>query len=241
MSQHSAEPAQLKKAFARIDTWVFDLDNTLYPPHADLWPKIDARITAFIANKLALDAVEARHLQKAYYQKYGTSLRGLMDLHHVDPAEFLAFVHEIDRTSLAPHPALGDAIAALPGRKLIFTNGPRHHAQETALQLGIHHHFEDIFDIVAADLIPKPNAGAYELFFKKHDVNPQTAAMFEDIAKNLVVPHLKGMVTTLVIPQDGLTDHRDEADRTAGTLSDLDAPFVDFVTRDLQDFLTALN
>eukprot|EP01037_Dinobryon_pediforme_P002456 gene2456-2494_t len=151
-----------------------------------------------------------------------------MDLHNVDPAEFLAFVHEIDRTSLAPHPELGEAIAALPGRKLIFTNGPRHHATETALQLGIHHHFEDIFDIVAADLIPKPAVAAYEMFFKKHDVNPKTAAMFEDIAKNLVVPHLKGMVTTLVIPQLGLIDHRDEADRTAGTLSDLDAAFIDF-------------
>ena len=241
MSLHSADPATLREAFAGVDTWVFDLDNTLYPPHSDLWPKIDVRITAFIADKLALDAVEARQLQKAYYQKYGTSLRGLMDLHQVDPAEFLAFVHEIDRTSLAPHPELGKAIAALPGRKLIFTNGPRYHAQETALQLGIHHHFEDIFDIVAADLIPKPNVQAYELFFKKHDVNPKTAAMFEDIAKNLVVPHLKGMVTTLVIPRDGLIDHRDEADRTAGTLSDLDAPFVDFITRDLQDFLTAFG
>ena len=238
MSLHSADDAARRAAFAEVDTWVFDLDNTLYPPDADLWPKIDLRITAYIADRLNLGPVEARGLQKAYYQKYGTSLRGLMDLHDVDPKDFLAFVHDIDRSTLAPNPDLSAAIAALPGRKLIFTNGPRHHAEDTARQLGLHQHFEDIFDILAADLIPKPNAEAYTLFFKKHEVNPKKAAMFEDIAKNLVVPHLSGMVTTLVIPFGDKIDHRDEADRTAGSLQDARSPFVDFVTQDLKDFLT---
>jgi putative hydrolase of the HAD superfamily len=241
VSSHSADFDTRRAAFAEVDTWVFDLDNTLYPPHADLWPKIDERITSYIAKKLNLGSIEARELQKAYYQKYGTSLRGLMDLHNVEAQEFLDYVHDIDRSSLEPNPVLSAAIAALPGRKLIFTNGPRDHAQHTAEQLGIHQHFDDIFDILAADLIPKPNAETYALFFKKHDVNPKKAAMFEDLAKNLVVPHLHGMVTTLVIPKADLIDHRDEADRTVGSLDDLTSAFIHFVTNDLQDFLTAFG
>lgn len=239
MSQHSADFATRRAAFAEVDTWVFDLDNTLYPPHADLWPKIDERITSYIAQKLALGRVEARDLQKAYYQKYGTSLRGLMDLHDVEPLEFLDFVHDIDRSTLEPNPKLAAAIGALPGRKLIFTNGSRIHAENTAIQLGIRPHVDAIFDILAADLIPKPNAEAYSRFFNVHQVEPKRAAMFEDIAKNLVVPHLSGMVTTLVIPKQGLIDHRDEADRTAGSRDDLTSPFIHFVTDDLEDFLLA--
>lgn len=229
------------EAFAHIDTWVFDLDNTLYPPHADLWPKIDERITTYIAARFELDRVAARQMQKAYYHEYGTSLSGLMQRHHVDPHEFLDFVHDIDRSSLLPNADLGAALAALPGRKLVFTNGSHYHAHSTCTSLDIVHHFDGIFDIVAAEMVPKPHFDTYQRFFKRHDVNPARAAMFEDIVKNLTVPHSVGMKTVLVIPQLGAIDHRDEGDRSLGSVADARNPEVDFVTDDLVRFLQTLS
>jgi putative hydrolase of the HAD superfamily len=175
-------------------------------------------------------------LQKHYYHRYGTTLRGLISEHEVEPNEFLAFVHEIDRSSLAPNPPLAAEIAALPGRKLILTNGSRDHALRTAAQLGLGALFEDAFDIMAANMIPKPAAEAYETFFKKYDVDPMRAAMFEDIARNLVVPHQRGMTTILVTPRVDQKDHREADDR-----HDEDSPTIDFATSDLAGFLQAVN
>ena len=191
-------PDETRAAFAHVTTWVFDLDNTLYPPSSDLWPKIDQRITVFLAQMFGLDGMSSRALQKYYYQKYGTTLRGLMEDHQISSAEFLEFVHDIDRSSILPDHTLAEAITRLPGRKLILTNGSRKHALQTAKQLGIDHMFEDIFDIVAADLMPKPAAETYQRFFDRHAVDPARAAMFEDIAHNLAVPHARGMKTVLV-------------------------------------------
>jgi len=219
--------------FSRIDTWVFDLDNTLYPADSDLWPKIDARITLFLADLLGLDGMSSRALQKYYYERYGTTLRGLMQEHAVSPEDYLAFTHDIDRSSLLPNLSLASAIAALPGRKLILTNGSRDHALRTATALGLEAMFEDIFDIVAADFTPKPEAATYERFFDKHAVDPERAVMFEDIARNLLVPHQRGMTTALVVPKPGQTDHR-EAFEIAGAAA---LPHVDFVTSDLEGFL----
>lgn len=220
--------------FAHIDTWVFDLDNTLYPPDCDLWPKIDHRITLFIANLFGLDGISARALQKFYYQRYGTTLRGLMEDHAVGSADFLAFVHDIDRSSLVPNLSLARAITALPGRKLILTNGSRDHALRTAEALGLAAMFDDIFDIVDAELLPKPQLAAYERFFDRHAVDPRTAAMFEDLARNLIIPHQQGMVTVLVAPKPGQPDHREAFEIAAATAS----PHVDFVTSDLGRFLS---
>jgi putative hydrolase of the HAD superfamily len=228
-----ADPAIAR--FAHVDTWVFDLDNTLYPSDSDLWPKIDERITLFLAELFGLDGMSSRALQKFYYQRYGTTLRGLMMEHAISAEEFLEFVHDIDRSSLAPNHSLATSITALPGRKLILTNGSRKHALDTARQLGIDHMFEDIFDIVAADLVPKPAAETYQRFFDKHGVDPARAAMFEDLTHNLVVPHARGMVTTLVVPKLGQVDHRDAWDIAGG-----EAPHIDFVTNDLEGFLSRL-
>jgi putative hydrolase of the HAD superfamily len=230
------EPAAEAGRFAHIDTWVFDLDNTLYPPDCDLWPKIDQRITLFLANLFGLDGISARALQKYYYQRYGTTLRGLMEDHAVGAAEFLAFVHEIDRSSLVPNLSLATAITALRGRKLILTNGSREHALRTAEALGLAATFEDIFDIVAADLLPKPEPKAYERFFDKHAVDPKRAAMFEDLDRNLVIPHQKGMTTVLIVPKPGQSDHR-EAFEIPGTEI---LPHVDFATYDLEGFLAEI-
>jgi putative hydrolase of the HAD superfamily len=209
---------------------VFDLDNTLYPASSDLWPLIDDRITLFMMRLFGLDALSLRALQKHYYLRYGTTLRGLMTEHGVDAAEYLAFVHDIDRTSLLPNHSLAAAIAALPGRKLILTNGSRDHATKTALQLGIDHLFDDIFDIIAADFIAKPHEGAYERFFAAHGVDPARAALFEDIDRNLIVPHQRGMITVLVT-------HDERHAREHWEIAQGGEAHVDFVTGDLVGFL----
>ena len=219
-----AVPAN-RARFAHVHTWVFDLDNTLYPFGSDLWPQIDQRITAFFTSTFGMDGLSARALQKYYYEQYGTSLRGLMLEDGIDSDSFLGFVHDIDRSSLLPNPPLAAAIAALPGRKLILTNGSRDHALRTAERLGIEHLFEDMFDIVAADLVPKPAAAAFDRFFDKHGVDPRHSAMFEDLSKNLVVPHARGMATVLV------QEHETSA---------ANAAHVDFATTDLVEFLQSI-
>ncbi len=222
--------ARLSASFAGVETWVFDLDNTLYPAGSTIWPAVDKRITLYLASMFGLDGLSARSLQKHYYQRYGTTLRGLMEEHEVRADEFLDFVHDIDRTGLSPDPDLGQALLALPGRKLILTNGSREHALRTTEQLGLHKVFEDVFDIVAAELVPKPDPSVYDRFFERHAVNPARAAMFEDLARNLVVPHARGMRTILVTPRG--SDHR-EAWEAEGVAE----PYVDFVTDDLTGFL----
>ncbi len=226
------EAARIAKAFAAIDTFVFDLDNTLYPASSDLWPKIDDRITLFMSRLFGLDGISLRALQKHYYLRYGTTLRGLMQEHGVDAHLYLAYVHDIDRSSLAPDHSLAAAIAALPGRKLILTNGSRAHAMETARQLGVDHLFEDVFDIVAADFVAKPHEEAYARFFDRHEIEPKRAVLFEDIARNLVSPHAKGMTTVLVKPARDLAHAREPWEASHG-----DEPHVDFVTGDLTAFL----
>jgi putative hydrolase of the HAD superfamily len=226
---------RLKQRFASIDCFVFDLDNTLYPIDCDLWPKIDARITLFMAALFGLDGLSSRALQKYYYHRFGTTLRGLMEQHEVDPHDFLDFVHQIDRSSLLPNHGLAEAIGALPGRKLILTNGSREHALKTAEALGLGDLFEHIFDIAAADFIPKPALLTYERFFAACGVEPKTAVLFEDLARNLVVPHEKGMVSVLVVPKPDQLDWRDAIES-----SGRHDPHIDFVTSDLEAFLRAI-
>jgi putative hydrolase of the HAD superfamily len=232
---HPHLPGEIARRFSHVTTWVFDLDNTLYPAGSDVWPKIDQRITLFMAELFGLDGMSSRALQKYYYERYGTTLRGLMSEHDITAEEFLSFVHDIDRSSLKPDHTLAGAIAALPGRKLILTNGSREHALRTAEQIGIHHLFEDIFDIVAANLLPKPHAETYELFFAQHGVDPTSAAMFEDIAHNLVTPHARGMVTTLVVPRASDKVEREQWEIATGA-----EPHVDFITDDLAVFLEGI-
>jgi putative hydrolase of the HAD superfamily len=231
----AARKLEMRERFAHVNTWVFDLDNTLYPPDSDLWPKIDQRITLYLAHLHGLDGLSARALQKYYYLRYGTTLKGLMDEHAIDAKDFLQFVHDIDRTSLLPNAQLGMALAALPGRKLILTNGSHEHALRTMQRLGIDEHFEDIFDIAAAGLVPKPEPEAFQRFFDKHAVDPASAAMFEDLERNLIVPHARGMVTTLVVAGRGVVDQREAAEQTDGLSGN-----VDFVTSDLDGFLRGI-
>jgi putative hydrolase of the HAD superfamily len=228
----------LRARFGHVTTWVFDLDNTLYPPDSGIWPKIDERITLFLIELFGIDGLSARALHKHYYSRHGTTLTGL-GAEHVELTErYLEFVHDIDRSALKPDPILAREVERLPGRKLIFTNGSRNHAILTARQLGLDGLFEDAFDIVAAGLASKPDEAAYNAFFERFQVDPRAAAMFEDMAKNLAVPKARGMTTTLVTTKPGQADHRDAHDRTTVQGQTADA---DFVTDDLGEFLSRLN
>jgi putative hydrolase of the HAD superfamily len=230
----AAAPAQ--RGFSHVDTWVFDLDNTLYPHHLNLWQQVDERIREYVARFLDVGREEAFRVQKDYYRRYGTTMRGLMTEHGLDPDDFLDFVHEIDHSPLTPDAALGAAIEALPGRKLILTNGTRKHAEAVTRRLAIGHHFEGVFDIVAAELEPKPAPQTYDRFLKAHGVDPARAAMFEDLARNLAVPHALGMTTVLVVPRGTR-----EVFREAWELEGRGEAHVDHVTEDLAAFLQGIR
>ncbi len=221
--------------FAHVTDWVFDLDNTLYPHHTNLFSQIDVKMTAYVSEMLSLSREDARKLQKELYREYGTTLAGLIQRHGVDSDDFLQKVHDIDYSWLVPDPVLGASIRQLPGRKFIFTNGDRGHAERAARQLGILDHFDDIFDIVAADLTPKPARQTYERFAALHAVTGPNAVMFEDLARNLAVPKSLGMTTVLVVPRNFEPTFSEIWEQDANYEDD-----VDFVTDDLGTFLSSI-
>jgi len=218
--------------FHGINAWVFDLDNTLYPSHTNLFQQVDRRILDYVQRLLKLDADDAHHVQKDYYQRYGTTLRGLMEEHGIGADEFLEYVHDIDHSGIEPDPRLTSAIARLPGRKFILTNGSRRHAEKIAEKLGFTDHFEDIFDIVSSKLLPKPNHEAYDRFVAATGVTPAETAMFEDLARNLVVPKALGMQTVLVIPAGTREVFQEDWE-----LEGRNADHIDYLTEDLGVFV----
>ena len=228
-SNHSADEI---RRLSHVREWVFDLDNTLYPRTSDLFAQIDWRMTDYVADLLDLPKDEARRIQKELYREHGTTLRGLIERYDVDPHDFLARVHDIDYSPVEPNPALGAMIAALPGRKHIFTNGDVPHARRTTDRLGITDHFTNVFDIVAADLEPKPARGPYERFLEATGIDAGAAVMFEDMPRNLIVPHEMGMRTVLVLPTGfegtGAQAWEHEVERRET---------IDFATDHLDDFL----
>ena len=224
------------RGFAHIDTWVFDLDNTLYPASCRLFDQIDVKMGKFVAALLGVDDAEAKLRQKALFYKYGTTLRGLMTEHGIAPGDFLGAVHDIDHSPVPANPLLDQALHALPGRKLIFTNGTVAHAEKVLARIGITRHFEDIFDIVHSDFIPKPEMEPYRKFVARTGIRPETAAMFEDIARNLEAPHALGMTTVLVVsPENRDAEHLNRA--TGGS----EQEHIHHVTDDLAGFLMNLG
>src|SRR4051794_29216660 len=158
----AAAPGRRAADFAAIDTWIFDLDNTLYPASCNLFDQIHRRMGEFIAGLLDVDLDEAKRLQKTYFREHGTTLRGLMTVHNIDPRDFLDHVHQIDLAPVPPDAALAAALAALPGRKLVFTNGTVKHAENILAHLGIEGHFAGTFDIEACAYVPKPDPAGYD-------------------------------------------------------------------------------
>lgn len=223
------------QAFSHVRDWVFDLDNTLYPHHSNLFSQIDVKMTGYVSDLLSLSREDARKLQKELYLEYGTTLSGLMARHKIDPDDFLEKVHDIDYSWLVPDPVLGAAIHQLPGRKFILTNGDRSHAERAARQLGILDNFDDIFDIIAAGLTPKPARETYDKFVQLHGIAGESAAMFEDLARNLEVPKALGMTTVLIVPRNFEPTFSEIWERDPTNEDD-----VDFVTDDLAGFLNAI-
>ena len=183
-----------------IDVWLFDLDNTLYPPETEFMGLIEARMTQFVARHVGLSHDEAHALQKKYYHENGTTLAGLMANHGVDPADYLDQVHDVSLDGLKPDPDLAKALARLPSRRLVFTNGDANHAARVLGKLGIASAFEDVFHIASADYIPKPDPATFDRMIKAHGVDPRRAAFFEDSEKNLAPAAAIGMTTVLVGP-----------------------------------------
>ena len=184
--------------FTEAEAWVFDLDNTLYPASSNLFDQIDHNITTFIAKNLQLEWEDAYSVQKTYFHEYGTTMRGLMDHHGIDPAEFLEYVHDIELSPVKPSPVLNRALNRLPGRKFIFTNGSTDHTHRVIARLGVGHHFEAIFDIVESDYVPKPEPAVYARLVERYRINPTTTVMVDDIARNLVPAAVLGMTTVWV-------------------------------------------
>jgi len=187
-------PADLE----HVETWIFDLDNTLYAASTGLFSQIDRRMTEFIAKKYRLDTESAGRMRHAYYLSHGTTLSGLMEAEGLEPHEFLAYVHDIDLSPLVPRPDLAAALTRLPGRRFVYTNGSHAHAERVMDKLGVLSLFEAIHDIAAARYCPKPQRAAYEALLAEHAIAPESAAMFEDMPRNLEAPHALGMTTVLV-------------------------------------------
>jgi putative hydrolase of the HAD superfamily len=191
-------PAPGGRALREIETWIFDLDNTLYPASCRLFDQIHARMTHFIADRLDLTLEAALTVQKTYFRAHGTTLRGLMTVDRVDPEDFLNFVHQVDLSGVPRDAVLIAALAALPGRKIVHTNGSHRHAERLLDHLGIAASFCGIVDIAAAGYQPKPELAGYHTLLQRHRVNPFTALMVEDMAKNLVPAATLGMTTAWV-------------------------------------------
>ncbi|MDT0508188.1 pyrimidine 5'-nucleotidase [Novosphingobium sp. MMS21-SN21R] len=193
---------------SRVDCWIFDLDNTLYPPSTRLFDQIDQRMGEYIQNLLGCDPVEARRVQKLYFHDHGTTLSGLMHYHAIDPYEFLGFVHDIDMAPLGAAPRLAGRLAALPGRKLVFTNGDDAYAARVLGALGLADSFDGMWDIHAMNYRPKPEISAYSSMIEALAITPETAVFVEDMAQNLAPAKALGMQTIWL---DLATDWGDRA------------------------------
>ena len=228
-------------SFGHVTDWVFDLDNTLYPAECDLFAEIDTRMTDFVSRLQVLHLVEARKVQKDYYATYGTTLSGLMQVHQIDPADFLHHVHDIDLSPLPDLPVLREAIRALPGRKFVYTNGSRRHAERVVDKMRLADLFHGSFGIEDAEYAPKPHRDSYDRFCALHTVAPHEAIFFEDLARNLLPAKDMGF-TTVLVHSDKDWSHEPIEARPAN-LQDLlgdDGPdHIDYVTGDLAAFLEA--
>lgn len=212
-----------RDAFSHVTTWVFDLDNTLYPPSARLFDLIEVRMTAWVMQALGVERAEADRLRAHYWHTHGTTLAGLMREHDVDPAPYLEDVHDISLESLLPDPALAARIRALPGRRIVYTNGCAPYAERVLAARGLSGLFDAVYGVEHAGFLPKPERGAFDAIFAQDALVPAQAAMFEDDARNLAVPHALGMRTVHVAPTRA------------------DAPHVQFHTDDLSSFLSKLT
>lgn len=199
----------VKHDFSHVETWVFDLDNTLYPPEMCLFDQIEVRMTAWVMDALSVNETEADRLRKHYWAEYGTTLAGLMREHDVDPGPYLTDVHDISFDVLSIDTALADAIGSLPGRRIIYTNGTAPYAQRVIEARGLSGLFDAIYGVEHAGFLPKPEVEAFTKVFAQDGLHPPKAAMFEDEPRNLAAPKSLGMRTVHVAPAPVSADHID--------------------------------
>ena len=212
----------LKNSFCHVTQWVFDLDNTLYPPEARLFDQIEVKMSAYVMASLGVDQTTADQLRRDYWRDYGTTLAGLMREHNVDPGPYLFDVHDIDLSHLNKDPALASAIDTLPGRKIVYTNGTAPYARQVLAARGLDQVFEAVYGVEEANFLPKPELEAFETIFALDGIQPRQAAMFEDEARHLQVPHSLGMQTIHVAP------------------APVTAPYLQHHTNNLRQFLELL-
>ncbi|MGD9638265.1 MAG: pyrimidine 5'-nucleotidase [Alphaproteobacteria bacterium] len=215
-----------KKDLAEIETWIFDLDDTLYSASTTLFEQIEIRIREYISTYFKINDSEAFELQKGYYQKYGTTLRGLILEKGMEPDDYMEKVHDLDLTVLSPNPNLDKALSKINGKKYVFTNGPKEHAERVTAKIGIRHHFAGFFGAREGDLIPKPELVTYQKMLKTYNIDPKKAALFEDSQRNLKPAHDLGITTIWV---RNLTDKLTPVDKSP--------EYCDFITDDLVAWL----
>jgi putative hydrolase of the HAD superfamily len=196
-----------KASFSHVRHWVFDLDNTLYPPSVRLFDQIEVKMTQFVMDALGVDHPTANTLRADYWHKYGTTLAGLMREHDVDPAPYLTDVHDISMHALEPDPDLARYISALPGRRIVYTNGSAPYAERVLAARGLSGLFDAVYGVEHAGFRPKPERAAFQAVFDRDGIDPQTAAMFEDDVRNLSAPHDMGMRTVHVAPEPHKADY----------------------------------
>ena len=214
-----------------IDTWIFDLDNTLYSADSGIFQQVGELMSKFVSNHLNIDIKEAKKIRSKYYRQYGTTLRGMMDNHGVDPEIFLKEVHKLDYSIVKPNHKLNEELAKLKGRKIIYTNANQQHANDVLVQLKLTDMFDNIFDIKMADYVPKPEVKPYMKFIEKFDINPVCSAMFDDIAKNLVPAKNVGFTSIWV--DAGYENFMDDIESSKN--------YLDYKTKDLSFFLDRVN
>jgi len=237
VSPHNLTPPQAGTGipdFSHVRDWIFDLDNTLYRADNGIFAQIDANMTRFVARLLGMEKDAARLVQKQLYRDHGTTLAGLVAVHKIDPEPYLDFVHDIDLSCLAPDPALRDALTRLPGRRFVFTNGCRNHAGRILERLQLADLFDQVWDIRTIGFIPRPDAAAYDAAVAAGGVAPAKAAMFDDIARNLVVPHDMGMTTVWL-------DCEGDWSRQGPEFPVASSAHIDHETRELGLFLSTIR
>ena len=217
------------KNLQKIKYWIFDLDNTLYSGKTRVFEQVDKKMSKYISEKLNVNIVEAKEIQKNYFYEYNTTLNGMINNHKIDANEFLEFVHDVDIDFLKKDSLLNEELMKLDGKKIIFTNSSRKHAMNVIRKIGIDQHFDDIFDIVDSEFVPKPDIVSYKKLVEKHKIDPKLCVFIEDIARNLKPAYEMGMKTIWI--------ENDEP--WARKFSDSD--FINYKTNNLPEFLKQIN
>jgi putative hydrolase of the HAD superfamily len=217
------------KKLQTIKCWIFDLDNTLYSGKTRVFEQVDKKMSKYISEKLNVNMVEAKEIQKNYFYEYNTTLNGMINNHKIDANEFLEFVHDVNIDFLKKDSLLNEELMKLDGKKIIFTNSSRKHAMNVIRKIGIDQHFDDIFDIVDSEYVPKPDIVSYKKLVEKHKIDPKLCVFIEDIARNLKPAYEMGMKTIWI--------ENDEP--WARKFSD--SNFVNYKTNNLPEFLKQIN